>query len=559
MSTASPEIRLVRALAAGILRAASDPAPAAAAHAALREALSTQKSLVLDVQFTGFTRRGEAVGGVDPVVLRAAAQLIMLRVTRVGFTAEAGEAEMETLLSALGRAPAELPPEGVVGLLREAGVRGVYLGTSTGEVYRPPAAEPPPAPAAPAEPQAEPGGEEPPAPPAAPDQGLVLVSDFELLDLPSTRRPALPEGAGAPPAPPPGDPGYEPPADDLFHFFRTASPNAGTGKEADSLVESLRGAQNLNRYDELTRSAAGAVPQLLESGEVLNAVRVLAALVEEARRPDRTRIFRDSATQALRRITTDPVLAQLADLLPAAGEVRERVLRVLPELGGEGIAVLEATLFRTGDAALREAVFRALLEVDPTGRRVLDRAMEDPVVQRARSILELAHLPGLDPALPQRWTERATTHPDPTVRMDAVRHAAQIGGRGGVRILLDTLGDADRLVRRAAIETLGRLGDPAAVPFLARVLNESGDEDLQLEAVTALGRIASHEALPALTAVLQRRQLFSGKRLLRLKTAAIAAVGRIATPAAREVLQSLAEGRDAELAAEARRVLSSGS
>jgi hypothetical protein len=543
----APEVRFVRALAAGILR--EGEGAAVAAQAALRDFLAGEKSLVLEVQFTGFARRGEQVGGVHPLFLKAASQLIVLRVNRIGFTAEAGEAELRALFDALSRPSTELPEEGVVGLLRELAPRGVFLSTSAGDVYRPERAEEPAPPAAPAESVSY---------SAALDfvsaDSVVDFAEFEIVETSGNPLPAAGAGEGGPAAPPPPS-RDEPPADDLYHFFRAATPGRGAAAEAEELAQSLRGATTVMRFDELTQQAVAAVPRLLESGEEMRAVALVEALAEESRRADRSRLFRDSAQQGLRNAATDPVLARFVELLERSGEVRERVLRVLLAVGGGAFPLLESVLVRTGDAGLREAVFRAMLESDPGGARVLERAMSEPVAGRVRAVLELAALPGVDEALTRRWLERAAAHPDATVRADVVRHATRLGGRGGVRILRELLADADEPVRRAAVRALGELAEPSAVPFLARILNEADDDDLQLDAIDSLGRIGTAEALPALTSVLGRRQLFAGKRLARLKLAAVAAVGRIPLPAARELLASLASGRDAELAAEAKRAL----
>ncbi|HEX2188500.1 MAG TPA: HEAT repeat domain-containing protein [Longimicrobiaceae bacterium] len=548
MSQTPPEVRFVRALAAGVLR--EGDAAAVAAQAALRDVLAAERSLVLEVQFTGFFRRGEQVGGVHPLLLKAAGQLITLRVNRVGFTAEAGEQEMRALFDALSRPPAELP-EGAVGMLRERAPRGVFLSTTAGDVYRPERTEGGVAPSA-----AEPS----PAP--AYSAGLDSVSadsvaDFADFELVETHGNPLPAGAAEErgPAAPPPEAREEPAADDLYHFFRAAAPARGGAEEAEELAASLRGAATTVRFDELVQAAAAAVPRLLDGGEVMRALVLVEALVDEAHRADRTRLFRDSAQQGLRRIATDPVLNQLAGLLERGGEARERVLRVLLHLGAGAASVLEGIVVRAGDPALREAVFRALLRTDPTGARVLERALAEPAASRTRGVLELAGLPGIDPALTLRWLERAAGHPEPAVRADVVRLATRLGGRGGMRVLLELLGDADEAVRRGAARGLGELGEPAAVPFLARLLNDSADDDLQVEAIGALGRIGSAEALPVLSGVLGRRHLFAGKRLQRLKLAAAAAIGRIPLPGAREVLASLAAGKDAELAAEARRAL----
>jgi HEAT repeat protein len=123
-------------------------------------------------------------------------------------------------------------------------------------------------------------------------------------------------------------------------------------------------------------------------------------------------------------------------------------------------------------------------------------------------------------------------------------------------VLLDQLNDADRLVKRAAIQALGALGDAAAVPFLARLLGEGADEEIQLAAIAALGRIGSPEALPSLMGVANRRSLFGGKKMGRARSAAVQAIGKIGTQGAREVLHSIAAGKDADLAEEARRALS---
>ncbi|HEU0051838.1 MAG TPA: hypothetical protein VFQ39_01630, partial [Longimicrobium sp.] len=134
----------LRLLAMAALRDGEPAILAPRAAEALREVWVKRKSLVLDVQFTGFASKGQLVGGVDPVLLRAAGHLITLRVTRIGFTPDAGEDDLAPLFEAVGKTSAELGPDGIVPLIRRAAPRGIYLSTSTGGVYRPPVAEPAP-------------------------------------------------------------------------------------------------------------------------------------------------------------------------------------------------------------------------------------------------------------------------------------------------------------------------------------------------------------------------------------------------------------------------------
>jgi HEAT repeat protein len=343
----------------------------------------------------------------------------------------------------------------------------------------------------------------------------------------------------------------------MFHFFRTAHSDRAE-EEAGRLPGLLRAAENPARFDELAEAATRAVQRLVRSGDHAEAVELLDTLVAEAERPDRTRIFRESAVQALQRVGTPETLHQLQALLEHHGSAqeRERILHFFAFIGGDAAQMLETLLFRTGDPDLRVAVFRHLLRVEGAVQRVAARSLgESPV--RARLMLELAALPEVDPELAVRWLSDAAAHADPAVRTDAARHAATVGGRGGLRILLDILnGERDPAVKRVAVQALGALGDTTAVPFLVRVVGDGGDEGVQVAAIVALGRLGSGEALPALLGVVNRRGgLFAGKKLSRARSAAIAAIARIDTPAAREVMHSLAGGKDAEVAAEAQRVL----
>jgi HEAT repeat protein len=282
---------------------------------------------------------------------------------------------------------------------------------------------------------------------------------------------------------------------------------------------------------------------------------LLDSLVGEAERPDRGRVFRDLAVQALRRAAAPETLHRLGEQLQHGGAERERILHFFTFMGGEAVQQLETTLFRTADPELRIAIFRRLIRMEGMSVRLAARAMTDPSPARTRMILELAVLPDVDPDVALRWLAEAAAHSDATVRLDVARLVAVVGGRGGLRILLDLLNnDRDTLVKRAAIQALGTLGDAAAVPFLSRVVSD-GDEESQLAAVSALARIGSGEALPALMGVVNRRTLLGLKKSSRVKTAAIAAIARIPTPGAREAIQALAAGKDGDAAAEAQRAL----
>lgn len=548
--------RFVHALAAALLGDGAPDARAAEAHAALREVLRERKSLVLEVQFTGFAEKGQLVGGVDPVLLRAAGHLIMLRVTRVGFTAEAGPGDLAAFIRAATTPAAELGEGGVLAAVAAAAPHGVYVGNSAGQGYRPPPRPAAPEEAPPAAPEPAPPGEAPPppAPGWVDEEEETELAEFEILD-PVQLLATLPAEAAPPPVAaspePPRREGEEPPSSDMYHYFRAAEASEA-GPEA--LPRLLAEADTMARFDELADAAARSALGLLRADAYAQAVALLDALVREGERPDRTRFFRESAVQALRRAATPDVLHRLIERLPFAGADRDRILRVFAFLGGDALLMLEAYLYRSADAELRGAVFALLLSTPGMAERLGAHAAEDPSPAKARTLLELARGPGVDPELARRWAGEVAGHRDPVARVEAARSVAALGGRGAVRALVDLLADPERVVRREAVAGLGALGEAAAVPFLARVLAEGGDEELQVAAAAALGRLGSADALPPLLAVVQKRSLLSLRRATRPRLAALQAIARIEGPAAREALQTVAAGRD-DLADEARRLL----
>lgn len=536
-----PAVSFVHALSSGLLRDATPAAAAALAHDALTALWREQRSLVLEVQFTGFTARGLRVGGVDPVLLRGAGQLIVHRVSRVGFTPEVGVADLTAFLQAASRTPRELAEPGLMGAVRAAAPRGIYLSTSGGETYRPPAAA--------AEPVAEVRPAEAEASPAYVDdegEGADL-SSFEIVEEITVF--AEPTAASRPVAADSDDT----PSSGMYHFFKTAT-TTGRDEKSGALPRMLHETADMVRFNDLVQSCANGARRHLEEGDTAAAVALLEALAVEAERTDRSRVFRDTAGMSLRAIGTAENLPQLGELLQNGGE-RERILNVLFALGGEAVAIADGVIFRTSDIEVRRAIFRRILGVDGLARQLFTRAMgENP--QRARTILELATMPEVDPELAARWLGEGGSHADPAVRTDSARYATALGGRAGLRVLVELLSDAERTVRRSALQGLATLADPASVPFLSRFVTENTDEDLQLAAVAALGKIRSPEALPPLLAIVNKRQLFGGKKAKGLKVAAIEAVGRTGVPAAHNVLKLIAGGSDGELAEHARRVLS---
>jgi HEAT repeat protein len=73
-------------------------------------------------------------------------------------------------------------------------------------------------------------------------------------------------------------------------------------------------------------------------------------------------------------------------------------------------------------------------------------------------------------------------------------------GTRAVDSLIGDLDSDDILVREAIIQSLGKIGDPTAVPFIIRTLDDKKFA-IRLSAVKALGDIGDPEAIPSLKKV----------------------------------------------------------
>ena len=154
---------------------------------------------------------------------------------------------------------------------------------------------------------------------------------------------------------------------------------------------------------------------------------------------------------------------------------RRRIFDLLTALGPD--VVPEATqwlmdpnwyVVRNMIALLRTVGGRSSL---PTVRRLTGHPDFRVRLEALRSLLEL------DPATGRGYLVRAMADPDPRAATAAVELAGQHGGPAVVAPLLDVLRRWDargrrRAVRLAALQALGRVGRPEALPRLARFFRE---------------------------------------------------------------------------------------
>ncbi len=113
---------------------------------------------------------------------------------------------------------------------------------------------------------------------------------------------------------------------------------------------------------------------------------------------------------------------------------------------------------------------------------------------------------------------------DKLLRSAAAEALGEIGDPRAVPALLQVMTDEDKSVRRSAAEALGKIGDPQAMPALLQAMKDE-DEDPRQSAVSALGRLGDPQSVPALLQALNDEEMF-------VRQKAAEALGKIGDPQA---------------------------
>jgi len=215
------------------------------------------------------------------------------------------------------------------------------------------------------------------------------------------------------------------------------------------------------------------------------------------------------------------------DLASGSSSVLEWALSAKREFESIERNVLGEVL-RAASSDVRQRCAQAIASADPAlARRALQIAgsaeypegaapamaalgRDEVAAEAARTLAALNHSAAVDELLPRCASS------DLEIKRSAVLAVAKLGGPSSASTAVALLGDFDPLVRRAAIETLGRL-KPENQDSL-RALIRSGDEFTARNAVAALGAIGTAEALTMVGGTLEdRRPGVRAEALLALK------------------------------------------
>jgi hypothetical protein len=301
-------------------------------------------------------------------------------------------------------------------------------------------------------------------------------------------------------------------------------------------------------------------PNLLNKGEF----RTVAGLLREFRTvSQRVTVLEPEIREKLlsfqARLSEPAILSQLLQSLEesAAVPTDEDVGEVLGELHAEGLETMLTFL-----PSLSRPAIRAILEAS------VDRlaTAHTEVVLAILGRHESSALPGavalcgrLDLQVSVPLLERLVAHRQAEVRLATVEALAKIGSAGALTALERALDDPDRSVRIAAVTTVASKGYRAALRRLEAVVLGKGPHELERaekrQFFEAYAIVAGPAALPVLSNLLEPRRFLRRKESTETRTCAAYAIGRLQSPAAREVLERFQADKDLPVRNAAHRAL----
>ncbi len=296
--------------------------------------------------------------------------------------------------------------------------------------------------------------------------------------------------------------------------------------------------------------ALRAAEQRIKDGDWLATLGIVAAMVQrddESVDPEVRRAY----LLVVRRLLKPNTLRGLAHLLPHKRDLRESLHALFARSGEDGVDALVELMTSANSPGERRA-YRDALAACPHAAPMLGHMLGDPqwyVVRNAAELLGEMGVSEVDGKLVE-----TLSHPDARVRRAATGALARLGTPRASHALQDMLRDPNPDIRLQAALGLGAAGQRAAAADLLEVLEEEQDGDVQQAIVTALGKVATPDAIERLQKVAKPGNLFR-RKASGLRIAAVNALAEAATQESLDALREMANDRDKEVRAAIERAL----
>ena len=306
------------------------------------------------------------------------------------------------------------------------------------------------------------------------------------------------------------------------------------------LTERLDPASAQQVLDELTALAE----QAAREGRTADVAAIFSALRDRelgVADPDVRRVF----LVAARRLTKPAILRPIAALLVSHPATASRTERILQRVGQDGVDSVVDQYTSSGSVPER-LVYRAVLARLPLAREALVQMLSDPRWYIVRQAAEFLGELGTEAA--ERPLAELLRHDDERVRRAATRALSRIESSFTLDAVARAVVDVSATVRLEAVAGLGMRKTGRAGSMLVKAIDSEAEQEVQYAILSALGRVATPEAVQKLTKAAEAASgLFTSRKNIGLRVAAVYALGDARTAGALTALQALATDKDKEV------------
>ena len=333
-----------------------------------------------------------------------------------------------------------------------------------------------------------------------------------------------------------------------FLAFSAVQTPKGTANDILAQLDATRSVNLTTRLlDELVTVTENAGREG-KSEAVARAFHAVVAREAATNEPDLKRAY----VMAIRRMSKPTLLRAVAMLLPRRREDLENYMAVLARAGEDGADALIDQLTAAQSLSDRRVYFDCLVRLQ-AGVPALVHMLGDArwyVARNAADLLGEMQVPQAESPLAE-----LLRHDDDRVRRAATSALAKLGTPKAVQALRNALRDTSPQVRMQAAAGLAARKGVKSASTLAKALDTEPDVEVQLMILSALGRVATGEAVSKLAKAAEPEGRLFKKKPPAFRMAAITALGEANTPAARAALDALRNDKDKDVRELAYRVL----
>ena len=326
------------------------------------------------------------------------------------------------------------------------------------------------------------------------------------------------------------------PPERVAAWLATVSDGALRGLDQQLLLDLLTIETDPLRWRDVADAVAGHADDLIRAGALEEGWQLADAVVNLAE-PDAAR--QSYAAAALERLARGAMMKRAAPYLRGADDPHyERFKRLCHAIGTPVIAPLAEMLSAEQDARSRRRLRDILLGFGAQGRDVVQQLMHASnwEVRRTAAFLlrEFGGSEGFRELIP------LLTDREPLVQREAIQGLVWAGSDEASAILMRALQTATGTARATLVTELVGLRDERAAPlfaYLVRHLDRDAFQPLYLAAIDGLAAAGGQEQLEALKFALYSGSWIHPFRTRRIRAAAAAALRRIGTRPALDVLR----------------------